>query len=70
HIYMAVKPGDVFTSFTSSNILALRRILEDRVELSDNISGRGNLVFRLGKASVEDSTWFVQNGWTVNQKLY
>lgn len=52
HIYMSVKHGDVFTSFTTSNIVALRNILKNRIDISNNISGRGNLVFRPGKANM------------------
>lgn len=44
--------------------------LEPLVNSSPKIHGKGNFSFEKGEPAKvpEDSLWFVQNGWTINQK--
>ena len=47
-----------------------KKILVQIRKNSPKIRGKGDFPFRTGEASKvpEDSLWFVQNGWTINQK--
>ncbi|MCM1532110.1 MAG: hypothetical protein NC048_07210 [Bacteroides sp.] len=70
HIYMVVESDNDYTGYSTEDINIVKTILQRRVELSDKVSGRGDFHFRPNTASVNDSLWFVQNGWTVRQKQY
>lgn len=70
HIYMVVMPDNNYTGFEAQNIEVLRKVLQQRIDLGNNISGRGDFLFRPGAASVNDSLWFVQNGWTILKNYY
>ena len=66
HIYMHVTDDNNFTSATPS---VVRSNLQERINISSKISGRGDFRFSVGIAK-EDSIWFVQNGWTVNKRYW
>lgn len=69
HIYLTVTDDNNFTGVPTNNISILRNSLNDRIQLAPNkISGRGDFCFTYGAASLADSIWFVQNGWTINQR--
>ena len=68
HIYLKVTDDNDFTGFSTASIGTLRNILQQRIDLGNNISGRGDFLFGPGQASKEDSIWFVQNGWTIRQQ--
>ena len=70
HIYLKVTDDNNFTSYNGAYIGMLRNILQQRIDLGNNISGRGDFRFRPSTASIEDSIWFVQNGWTIRQRQY
>lgn len=43
--------------------------LEPNINMDpERVHGRGNFVFYPGEVYPEDSLWFVQHGWTVNQQ--
>ena len=67
HIYLTVMDDNDFTGYSRESVESLHRFLQQRIELSNNISGRGDFRFSPGLANVNDSVWFVQNGWTVNK---
>ena len=67
HIYLTLIPNSRNDYISTANITTIRKELQKRVEISPKVSGRGDWWFRRGKALPEDSLWFVQNGWTVNQ---
>lgn len=67
HIYMVVEESNDYTPYETDNINGLRRTLQQRIDLGYNISGRGDFRFCPGLVDVNDSLWFVQNGWTVNR---
>ena len=67
HIYMVVEDGNDYTGYSAKDVSIIRSILQSRVELSSKVSGRGDFRFSPGLANVNDSVWFVQNGWTVNK---
>ena len=69
HIYMHVMDDNNFTSYTPSMISNSRNYLQERLNVSSKISGRGDFRFSVGIAK-EDSIWFVQNGWTVNKRYW
>ena len=69
HIYLTVTDDNNFTGIATNNISILRNSLNNRIQLAPNkISGRGDFCFTYGAASPADSIWFVQNGWTINQR--
>ena len=49
--------------------LARDNLLEERINLSPRIRGKGDFITNLGYPSVwwRDSLWMVENGWTVNK---
>ena len=52
------------------NIISCRNGLQEYLDISSKIHGRGNFNFTPGEASKipTDSLWFVQNGWTINKQ--
>ena len=67
HVYLTLIPNDRNDNLSKKGITILRNNLQKRVEISPKVSGRGDWWFKDGQALPEDSLWFVQNGWTVNQ---
>jgi len=61
-------PSGHFLNYSPTNINnIINNTLRPAVEVSPKVKGKGNLEFWPGNASVNDSLWFVANGWTVNQ---
>ncbi len=67
HIYMHIMDDNNYTSATPS---ATRKYLQDRLNISSKISGRGDFYFNPGSIAQADSIWFVNNGWTVNKRYW
>ena len=68
HIYLKVTDDNNFTSNSTNGINTVRNGLDERIQLApEKISGRGDFQFMPGRAILDDSIWFVQHGWTVNQ---
>ncbi len=68
HIYLIVTDDNNYTILSSEGINYKRNLLSERIALApDKISGRGDFHFSKGRASVADSLWFVQHGWTIRQ---
>ena len=71
HIYLKVKDNNNHTSFPTEWISLLRNYLDERIQLApEKISGRGDFWFGRGRTTPADSIWFVQHGWTVNQRIH
>ena len=69
HIYLTHRKPMSFYGCAADGITDIRNNLNDRIQLAPNkISGRGDFRFTRGAASPADSIWFVQNGWTINQR--
>ena len=67
-IYIAVAPGEKFTNYGPNNISRLRLFLENKMDISSKISGRGNFEFKPGVCTYGDSLDIVKMGFTVNQQ--
>lgn len=60
--------GGGFSAISRSEYLTqLRVFLEERINISPKVRGRGDLLFDKGLVNPADSLWFVQQGWTVNE---
>lgn len=69
HIYLTVTDDNNYTNLNANYINDVRNILDERIQLAPNkTSGRGNFRFMRGVIRLEDSVWYVQNGWTINQR--
>ncbi|MDE6515856.1 MAG: hypothetical protein K2L03_07450, partial [Bacteroidales bacterium] len=64
NIYIAVAPGEVFTSLASDNISFRRRELQNAMNVSPKCHGRGNFEFTPGCCTYGDSLDFVAMGFT------
>ena len=60
-------PGGGVSGYSTTNITKLRDFLQQRIDVSPKVRGKGDLWFGVGRALPADSLWFVQQGWTVNQ---
>lgn len=60
-------PGGGFSGQSTKNITVWRDFLQQRIDVSPKVRGKGDLWFGVGQALPADSLWFVQQGWTVNQ---
>ncbi len=69
NVYLKLVNGGDYTNCGPSNFAHLRKkFLTPRLELdSTRVFGRGNFKTMPGYIAPEDSLWFVQKGWTVNQ---
>ena len=71
HIYLTVTDDNNYTILSEEGISYERNLLSERIALApEKISGRGDFNFYPGTASIADSLWFVEQGWTVNQRRY
>ena len=59
--------GGAFTGFGPNALHNARMFLEERVNVSRKVRGKGDLVFTIGCVNPADSLWFVEQGWTVNE---
>ena len=57
-------------NFWAIRIRNLRNKLQEQLNISPKIHGRGNFVFPSDELAgvPADSLWFVQNGWTINKQ--
>ena len=53
------------SGYTTKNISAYRQALQERLDYTSKATGAGTFIFLPGVASVEDSLWFVANGWKI-----
>ncbi|MDD6642110.1 MAG: hypothetical protein PUE55_05905 [Bacteroidales bacterium] len=60
-------PGGGLSGQSTNNITIWRNLLQQRIDVSPKVRGKGDLWFGVGQALPADSLWFVQQGWTVNQ---
>ena len=68
-IYLDLLDNNDFSSLTVEDNTAVREFLQQRLNVSPKVHGRGNLNnVQPGTMLREDSLWFVNNGWTINQK--
>ena len=69
NIYLVPSPLVAWNWYNSNRIQEMRQLLQERLNVSPKIHGRGDFNFRLRAASEipTDSLWFVQNGWTINK---
>ncbi|MCM1531264.1 MAG: hypothetical protein NC048_06430 [Bacteroides sp.] len=70
HIYLTLTEDARYDHFLTTTITNLRNALQERVNISDKVAGRGDFWFQRGEALPADSLWFVQHGWTVNQRQH
>ncbi len=74
YIYIIPKDEREWNTYTKGNIHILRNYLTVRINVNPTkVRGRGNFCFVPGEAlkaeqANQDSTWYVQHGWTINQK--
>ena len=69
HIYLTVTDDNNYAGCDADAIAYIRNYLDERIQLAPNkTSGRGNFRFMRGVARPADSIWYVQNGWTINQR--
>ena len=57
-----------YTGYSSENISQLRGILQERLNYTPKATGAGTFRFWPGSASVQDSLWFVANGWKIRTR--
>lgn len=57
-----------YTGYMSRKISELRGILQERLDYTPKATGAGTFIFLKGRASVEDSLWFVANGWKIKHR--
>lgn len=67
-IYITVVPGEEFTNLGANNISYLRLFLENKMNISSKIHGRGNFEFKPGKCTYGDSLGIVKMGFTINKQ--
>ena len=53
------------TGYNRQNVSDLREILQERLDYTPKATGAGWFEFSRGSASVEDSLWFVEHGWSI-----
>ena len=56
------------TGYGRENISAYRQALQERLDYTSKATGAGTFIFGRGVASVEDSLWFVANGWKIKKR--
>ena len=60
--------NDNYTGFSTNNISQLRGILQECLDYTPKATGAGTFRFAKGQASVEDSLWYVANGWKIRTR--
>lgn len=66
-VYMKVRDNEDYTHLAQRNIHYMQEAMEERLNISPKVRGRGDFHFAPGVAAKADSLFFVRNGWTVNQ---
>ena len=72
NVIIYLVPEYDWSDFMSTTISGMRRVtLEQAINTSPKVRGKGDFNFRVGEASKvpEDSLWYVKNGWTINKYL-
>ncbi len=64
----SVNNNNSYAGYMSSKISELRGILQERLDYTPKATGAGTFIFLKGRASVEDSLWFVANGWKIRTR--
>lgn len=68
HIYFTLTDNNNYTNYDINDITDVRNYLDKRILLApEKISGRGDFYFSEGQASIADSLWFIEHGWTIRQ---
>lgn len=67
NVFLTPSPGVEWNNYPTSYITDTRNVLQSRLDISPKVTGRGDFNFKPGMASLADSLWFVQNGWTINK---
>ena len=71
NIYMRVLDNNDYTQTSANGIHNMTQYFDQRIQLAPGrIFGRGDFNFAIGVADRADSLWFVQHGWTVNQRKF
>ena len=68
NVFLTPGPGVEWNHYPTSYITDTRNVLQSRLDISPKVTGRGDFNFKPGMASLADSLWFVQNGWTINKE--
>lgn len=70
YVYMIPKnPG--WGTYDVNYIHSVREGLQQRIDINpQKVRGKGTFEFKLGEPSknIQDSLWFVQNGWTIKSR--
>lgn len=73
NIYLTVTEENDYTKFVppsnEQSVKNMRIYFTKRLDISPKVHGRGNFKLLPGIAAKEDSLWFVQKGWTINQHI-
>lgn len=69
NIFMTVRDDNDYTEYRRVQYHSIRQYMEKRTDISPKIRGCGNFKFRPHQILEEDSLWFVDKGWTINQHL-
>ena len=54
-----------YTGYSGQDISYMREELQERLDYTPKATGAGTLIFMANVASVQDSLWFVANGWKI-----
>ncbi len=54
-----------YTGYSTESISKLRDILQERLDYTPKATGAGTFIFARGALIVEDSLWYVANGWQI-----
>lgn len=70
YVYLEVAPWNNYCHFPAEIISSMEiPYLNSFIELNpQKVKGKGDYHFRPGEITKEDSLWFVNHGWTINQK--
>ncbi|MBD5397512.1 hypothetical protein HDR62_05210 [bacterium] len=60
--------NDNYTGYSTQSISIMRKALQERLDYTSKATGAGTFIFCRNKASVQDSLWFVANGWKIRTR--
>ena len=61
----SVNNNNNYTGYSSENISQLRGILQERLDYTTKATGAGVFEFRRSQLHIDDSLWYVANGWKI-----
>ena len=64
----SVNNNNNYMGYRTKNISKLRADLAERLNYTPKATGAGTFIFLEGRASTEDSLWFVANGWQIRTR--